>query len=59
MNERLVIVYRSKTGFTQRYAEQLAGQLGCAAWAERAIAHSFDRSDPAFLRPLADLLRDA
>ena len=35
MNESIVIVYRSKTGFTQRYAEQLAGELGCAAWAER------------------------
>lgn len=35
MNERMVIVYRSKTGFTQRYAEWLAERLDCAALAER------------------------
>lgn len=36
VHERIVIVYRSKTGFTQRYAEQLAEALGCAALTERA-----------------------
>lgn len=35
MQKQTVIVYRSRTGFTKRYAEQLAGELGCAALAEK------------------------
>ena len=35
MQKQTVIVYRSQTGFTKRYAEQLAGELGCTALAEK------------------------
>lgn len=35
MQEQTIIVYRSQTGFTKRYAEQLAGELGCTALAEK------------------------
>lgn len=35
MQKQTIIVYRSHTGFTKRYAEQLAGELGCTALAEK------------------------
>ena len=34
MQKQTVIVYRSQTGFTKRYAGQLAEKLGCTALAE-------------------------
>lgn len=38
---RTIIIYRSKTGFSQRYAQWLAEDLGCAAapWRERGTLH--------------------
>ena len=35
IKKNTIIVYKSKTGFTKRYAEQLAGKLGCTALAEK------------------------
>lgn len=30
MNHSVIVLYNSKTGFTRRYAELIAGELGCA-----------------------------
>lgn len=34
-----IVIYRSKTGFTKRYAQWIAEELGCKAADDRAIRH--------------------
>lgn len=37
MKQSIIVLYRSKTGFTKWYAEQIAAELGCAAVDIKAV----------------------